>query len=48
MIIFKGFLLILGGLIALFSARTGKLPRGLIEWLIWGIDAYIIVKEVIL
>lgn len=48
MIIFKGFLLVLGGLIALFSARTGKLPRGLIEWLIWGIDVYIIVKEVIL
>lgn len=48
MIIFKGFLLVLGGLIALFSARTGKLPRGLIECLIWGIDVYIIVKEVIL
>lgn len=48
MVIFKGFLLVLGGLIALSSARTGKLPRGLVEWLIWGIDAYIIVKDVIL
>ena len=47
MILLKGFLLVIGGLLALFSIKARKLPTGLLEWLIWALDAYIIIKEVI-
>lgn len=47
MIIFKGLLLILGGIIALLSIKARKLPSGLLEWLIWLVDAFIIITEVL-
>lgn len=48
MIILKGVVFVLGGFIALFSAYRGKLPQDALEWLIWALDAYIIIKEVVL
>lgn len=47
MIILKGVLLVLGGIIALFSIKQGRLPKGILEWLIWGLDALIIITEVL-
>lgn len=47
MILLKGALLVLGGIIALLSAKARKLPSGLLEWLIWALDAYIIITEVL-
>lgn len=47
MIILKGFLLVLGGIIALLCVKARKLPSGLLEWLIWLVDAFIIITEVL-
>lgn len=47
MIVFKGVLLIFGGIIALLCINAKKLPSGLLEWLIWALDVYIIITEVI-
>lgn len=46
LILLKGALLVLGSIIILFSIKQRRLPKGILEWLIWGLDALIIITEV--
>lgn len=40
---FDLFMFALGGVIAAGSIRAKRLPRGVLEWLIWAYDAFRVV-----
>ena len=48
MILAYTFIFALSGLIAAESVRQRKLPRGIFEWLVWGVCAFIIIRWVFL